>query len=1129
MNSRRTPLRLAGIAVLSAALAALAAGPTIPPDPRAAPAAPAAHAQGAGRAWVRTAVWPASYDAGALLQPGGVDAGPGGTFFVADRGHDRVAVVDAAGTIVRAFGQRGVGAGQLIGPSDVAADLARDRVYVVDRGNKRIAVFTLAGAPVRTWQHAGPDHGLVPQAVAVAPSGDVYVLNATWGRVEHFTPDGAWRAGWGDTGSGRGRLQGPEDLAVDAGGRVLVADTNNDRIQVFGALDTGTVESIIPLRDVAGVAVDRASGRVYGLHYGASPRAMVTVFGPSGAVETTLPSGAPDPFAPGVGIAVGNGRLALTTAEGAADGRQGLRQYTLPGLAPAATTLANPTGHAGFLRPLALDVGPDHSVYLVDGGLRLARRYAPDGAFRERLDNGAGTEIGVGPTGELFVADTPLLGDVRLRRLSAAGARMWDKVCDCLSGSGVAATDSRIYATNAFRQRIDVFDMAESRRDPIAQITIADPPYAWPLDLDLGPDGRLYVAGGANGRIDVLDPAGGAPRGGWSVGEGNGAERISVGADGTVYALLFDGTIAAYTPDGALEHAWRPDPAPGARVAAPRDLAGGPDGRLYVADAASDAVLVYDASGIPQTPTPTPTPQSPCTTTGTKTAAPTRVALGEPVTIELTLNITCRPGSEPRADIVLILDRSNSMAGDKLTRARSAARSFVQGLDLARHRVAVVSFSDLVTLEQPLTGDGAAVQAILDGIRHDGRTDIASALDVALRHVAEAGRPGALPVLLLMTDGKPSREGQPYVDAVRLGERARARGALTYAIGLGDPNDVDGVLLTEIAGAAARYFYAPRPEDLDPIYRQLSQTIGGVTATNVEVTDELGPDVDYVPGSAVPAAELRGRQLVWAVGVLPAGGVRLRLQVTPRRTGRLPTNTEAVARYTADNARFAFTYPIPEIVVGAAPTATPTRRPPRPTVAYLPFLSRNLCLPKDSRLGADIMLVIDTSSSMDGGKLAAAILAAQGFIEQVDARRDRVGLVSFAADARREYVLTSDLAAVSRALGGMLGGVGTRIDRGLEEALLELDRRARADSPRVIVLLSDGVPAGGSEERTRRLAFEARASGVTVFTVGLGTDADGPFLRGLARSPAHYAFAPSPGDLTGIYRRIAASLPCPGG
>jgi Mg-chelatase subunit ChlD len=507
--------------------------------------------------------------------------------------------------------------------------------------------------------------------------------------------------------------------------------------------------------------------------------------------------------------------------------------------------------------------------------------------------------------------------------------------------------------------------------------------------------------------------------------------------------------------------------------------------------------------------------------TGDKRAAPGLVRLGESVQVELSLDIECRPGTQQRADIVLILDRSNSMAGDKLNAAVVAASRFVQGLDLTRHRVGLVSFSDVVSLDEGLTADEVALLNTLARTRADGRTDIAGALERALLHLGEEGRPEAQQVMLLLTDGNPSRPGQPYVDAVRMGARGRARGALTFAIGLGE--DVDDSLLTAVVGQADRYFFAPNASDLDPIYDQISATVGEVVATDLVVTDQMGADVRYTPASAQPPAAGETLDTVtWTAAAVPASGLRFTVQVIPQRLGLLPTNTMAMAEYTADGQRYSFTFPIPEVQVVEAPTPSPSS----PGTVYLPLLMQQLCLPKDRALGVDVVLIIDTSSSMEGEKLEAAVAAAGAFLDAVDANRDRVGLVSFDSEGRREYLITADLPALRQRLAQLQTGQGTRIDLGMEAALSLIDAWGRKQTPKVIVLLSDGRPQGGSEDATLGFAEEARRRGHTVFTVGLGTDLDADYMRAIAGAFDRFYAAPKPGALAGVYERIAGALPC---
>lgn len=52
-------------------------------------------------------------------------------------------------------------------------------------------------------------------------------------RVAKVDKDGNWVKSWGEPGGGPGQFNGPHSIAVDAEGRVHVADRGNRRIQVF--------------------------------------------------------------------------------------------------------------------------------------------------------------------------------------------------------------------------------------------------------------------------------------------------------------------------------------------------------------------------------------------------------------------------------------------------------------------------------------------------------------------------------------------------------------------------------------------------------------------------------------------------------------------------------------------------------------------------------------------------------------------------------------------------------------------------------------------------------------------------------------------------------------------------------
>lgn len=74
-----------------------------------------------------------------------------------------------------------------------------------------------------------------PNHVAIAPNGDIYVSDGYRNsRVAHFSKDGVFiRNIGGEMGAEPGQLQVPHGVAVDSRGRILVNDSDNQRVSVF--------------------------------------------------------------------------------------------------------------------------------------------------------------------------------------------------------------------------------------------------------------------------------------------------------------------------------------------------------------------------------------------------------------------------------------------------------------------------------------------------------------------------------------------------------------------------------------------------------------------------------------------------------------------------------------------------------------------------------------------------------------------------------------------------------------------------------------------------------------------------------------------------------------------------------
>jgi len=196
-------------------------------------------------------------------EPYGVAVGSDGVLAVADFANHSLRRVTPAGVVTTLAGSSGNGgfvdgsgsAARLNSPIDVALDAA-GTAYVVDRNNHAIrkvtsggVVSTLAGSGTRGFANgsgrAASFH--FPSGIAVDRSGNVLVADTDNQVLRHITPAGEVSTLAGATlGAANGvgsaaRFDNPKDVAVDADGRIVVADRGNRRLRTGQALASGQV------------------------------------------------------------------------------------------------------------------------------------------------------------------------------------------------------------------------------------------------------------------------------------------------------------------------------------------------------------------------------------------------------------------------------------------------------------------------------------------------------------------------------------------------------------------------------------------------------------------------------------------------------------------------------------------------------------------------------------------------------------------------------------------------------------------------------------------------------------------------------------------------------------------------
>ena len=195
---------------------------------------------------------------GGLNNPSGV-AVDDNFIYIADTWNNRIQTytrIDRVyiGTI---GGEWGSGNNQFRNPTDVVAMTigtypnAELHLFVADFVNTRVQQFKITSISpfafqyVRTYGTTGVPyvtdgyHYNTPSSVAVAPDGSIYLTEDKGHRLVKLRPDGTpiWIVGAagvkGDWDASNDRLNNPDDLALDANGRVYVADRWHGRVQIY--------------------------------------------------------------------------------------------------------------------------------------------------------------------------------------------------------------------------------------------------------------------------------------------------------------------------------------------------------------------------------------------------------------------------------------------------------------------------------------------------------------------------------------------------------------------------------------------------------------------------------------------------------------------------------------------------------------------------------------------------------------------------------------------------------------------------------------------------------------------------------------------------------------------------------
>lgn len=309
-------------------------------------------------------------------------------------------------------------------------------------------------------------------------------------------------------------------------------------------------------------------------------------------------------------------------------------------------------------------------------------------------------------------------------------------------------------------------------------------------------------------------------------------------------------------------------------------------------------------------------------------------------TFKVTLSLTAEPDivSNP-TDIVLILDRSGSMAGSPLANLKSGARTFIDIIDEATDgtqdgqigngsHIGIVSFAENATQDTQLITSVADLKSAVNALSSGGSTNHADAFTKA-KALFDPTSTNAK-VMVMFTDGVTTAGADP----TPIAEAARAQGIIIYCIGLSGNGGIDEQALRDWASDPDSAYVAITPDDaeLEKLFEDLAKNIAKPGATDIVIEERVDSCFRIVSLSTPTKgmASLTGQtSLQWKIdelGVTASEGAALEFTVqhTGTCSGTIEVNEEITYR---DNEGNSVTFQSPEITVECSTVVFPEKCP----------------------------------------------------------------------------------------------------------------------------------------------------------------------------------------------------------
>lgn len=311
-----------------------------------------------------------------------------------------------------------------------------------------------------------------------------------------------------------------------------------------------------------------------------------------------------------------------------------------------------------------------------------------------------------------------------------------------------------------------------------------------------------------------------------------------------------------------------------------------------------------------------------------------QIGCGDTLKVTLALSATPDIASNP-TDIVLVLDRSGSMAGSPLANMKSGANTFIDIIDEATDstqdgtigsgsQIGIVSFASTATADTQLITSVADLKAAVNALTAGGSTNHADAFAEAVSLFDPMSTNAK--VIVMFTDGKTTSGGPPSPVAAA----ARAAGIIIYCIGLTGSDGIDISVLNDWATDPDASHVAVTPDDseLEDLFADLAADISKPGATNIVINEIINPDfviTSITPPTKGTTMSVNPTTLQWKISELGVSGnegatLEFYIRHISQNSGTKPVNQSITYSDTEGNS---VTFPDPSVKVDCGIIVTP--------------------------------------------------------------------------------------------------------------------------------------------------------------------------------------------------------------